>query len=253
VTHPKQDSGGGKDLEVGGLAEIAKGVTAALAALRGTGLNVDDRAVSGRGFDALELSGLELGHQGLTDTFKSFCGRWEWGVRGLMVEGNNFAEEVGLSAGVFYENDQYVQGTLKIGVNALIGNPDASSDEVSKMGWGDLVEHHNAFSHADYSAGSFKKAWAASNQAWDQAGRDVMTSHVVGPVPGLDPEDLHRAFGVSDQSYDKWLDSTFGPSAQQTTLSPVDQGGSSSSSGSGVPGQSGQPRTELRPIKPAGK
>ncbi|GAA3136853.1 hypothetical protein GCM10017687_61740 [Streptomyces echinatus] len=35
--------------------------------------------------------GMALGHEGLADEFRSFCDRWEWGVRSLTNEGNGFA------------------------------------------------------------------------------------------------------------------------------------------------------------------
>ncbi|MEU0677431.1 hypothetical protein ABZ330_31945 [Streptomyces sp. NPDC006172] len=45
------------------------------------------------------------------------------------------------------------------------------------------------------------------------AGRDVMTSRTVGPL-GLNPENLHETFGVSEAEYDRMLDDTFGPSPE---------------------------------------
>jgi hypothetical protein len=87
----------GKDIKAAGLDEIAKGITLTLAELKDLG--VDSLAGAGRGFAELSLSGLELGHEGLLSEFTSFCERWEWGVRALVNEGNNFAAGVGLSAG----------------------------------------------------------------------------------------------------------------------------------------------------------
>lgn len=118
---------GGKDLQVIGLDAIAQGITLTLSELKELGM--DSMAGSGRGFEKLALSGMQLGHEGLTSAFKSFCERWEWGVRDLVIEGNLFAQNVGLSAGTLHETDQYVEGALKIGVNSLMGNPYASEDE----------------------------------------------------------------------------------------------------------------------------
>ncbi|MFE8990170.1 hypothetical protein ACFYMI_20510 [Streptomyces collinus] len=112
---------GGEDLQVVGLDAIAQGITLTLSELKELGM--DSMAGSGRGFEKLALSGLELGHDGLTSAFKSFCERWEWGVRDLVIEGDLFARNVGLSAGTLHETDQYVEGALKIGVNSLMGNP----------------------------------------------------------------------------------------------------------------------------------
>jgi hypothetical protein len=94
---------GDKDLQAIGLDQIAKGITLTLAELREFG--IDSLAGVGRGFSELQLSGLELGEGELTSAFTSFCDRWEWGVRTLVAEGNDFAEGVHLSAGTYYETE----------------------------------------------------------------------------------------------------------------------------------------------------
>jgi hypothetical protein len=128
---------GGKDLKTDGLGLIAKGLTEALGELKELGMV--GTAGAGRGFGDIALSGLELGHEGLTGEFKSFCERWEWGVRSLINEGNGFAVRTGLAAGTYDETEQYVEGSFKIVTNAAIGNPYASEDEVTRQGWGDIA------------------------------------------------------------------------------------------------------------------
>ncbi|WP_405965729.1 hypothetical protein OG713_43500 [Streptomyces sp. NBC_00723] len=213
--------GGGKDLRAAGLALIVTGLTEALGELKELGMVGESGA--GRGFGDIALSGLELGHDGLTGEFKSFCERWEWGVRSLINEGNGFAEKTGLSAGTYYETDQYVEGSLKVVANSAIGNPYASEEEVEKTGWGDIVKSGVYGGNVDYSQESFDQALANSGQAWKDAGRDVMTSHTVGPL-GLNPENLHGTFGVSDQEYDGFLDDTFGPSPEERAEAAEQQG-----------------------------
>ncbi|MFI0808112.1 hypothetical protein [Streptomyces echinatus] len=174
-------SGGGeKDLATQGLGLIAKGLTDALAELKELGMI--GTAGAGRGFSDIALSGLELGHEGLTDEFKSFCDRWEWGVRSLINEGNGFAEKTGLAAGTYYETDQYVEGTLKIVTNSAVGNPYASEEDVEQMGWKEIATSGPLGGNVDYSKGSFEEAWANSKQGWKQAERDAMTSQVLGPL-----------------------------------------------------------------------
>ncbi|MFF1357889.1 hypothetical protein [Streptomyces sp. NPDC058297] len=213
--------GGGKDLKTGGLDLIAKGLTEALAELKELGMVGE--AGAGRGFGDIALSGLELGHEGLTGDFKSFCERWEWGVRSLVNEGNSFAVKTGLSAGTYYETEQYVEGSFKVVTNAAIGNPYASEDEVTKKGWGDIATS-GVLSTPDYSKESFDQALANSGQGWKDAGRDVMTSHTVGPG-GLNPENLHGAAGMSDAEYNKWLDDAFGPSPEERAKAAEQQQG----------------------------
>ncbi|MGW3357321.1 hypothetical protein ACWDFL_18150 [Streptomyces bungoensis] len=211
---------GGKDLKADGLALIAKGLTEALGELKELGMVGE--AGAGRGFSDIALSGLELGHEGLTGEFTSFCERWEWGVRSLINEGNGFAVKTGLSAGTYYETEKYVEGSFKVVANSAAGNPYASEEEVEKMGWGDIAKSGTS---VDYSKKSFDQALATSEQGWKDAGRDVMTSHTIGPLPGLDPEDLHGAAGVSDKEYNQFLDDTFGPSPEARAKAAEQQGG----------------------------
>ncbi|MER7686659.1 hypothetical protein [Streptomyces sp. NPDC097610] len=201
---------GGEDLKSVGLDLIAKGLTEALAELNELGMVGE--AGAGRGFADIALSGLELGHEGLTGEFKSFCERWEWGVRSLVNEGNAFAVKTGLSAGTYYETERYVEGSFKVVANSAIGNPYATEDEVTQKGWKDIATS-GAYGGVDYSKASFDQAMDNSAQGWKDAGRDVMTSHTVGPL-GMNPENLHGAAGMSDAEYDQWLDDTFGPSPE---------------------------------------
>ncbi|MBB5930349.1 hypothetical protein [Streptomyces echinatus] len=183
----------GKDLKTEGLGLIAKGLTDALGELKELGMVGE--AGAGRGFSDIALSGLELGHEGLTGEFESFCERWEWGVRSLINEGNGFAEKTGLAAGTYYENDKYVEGTFKIVTNAAVGNPYASEEDVEKMGWKDIATSGPLGGDVDYSKKSFEEAWANSKQAWKGAAHDVETSRTIGPVPGVSLGELREAVG----------------------------------------------------------
>ncbi|MGW5336631.1 hypothetical protein [Streptomyces bauhiniae] len=210
---------GGMDLQAQGLEEIAKGLTEALGELGELGMVGE--AGAGRGFSGIALSGLELGHEGLTGELKTFCERWEWGVRALIAEGNAFAQRTDLSAGTYYETEQYLKGSVKVVANSAVGNPYASEEDVERMGWGDIAKSGRT---VDYSPESFEQAWENSKQGWKDAGRDAMTSHMIGAVP-VTPENLHGAVGVSDQEYDQFLDDTFGPSPEARAKAAGQQGG----------------------------
>ncbi|MFE0424407.1 hypothetical protein [Streptomyces sp. NPDC058953] len=200
---------GGEDLRAQGLDLISKGLTDALAELRELGMV--GTAGTGRGFGDIALSGLELGHEEVADKFSTFCERWEWGVRSLINEANDFARGAGLSAGTYYETEKHVEGFLKIGTNAMIGNPYATEDEVVRQGWGDIAKS-GAFGEADYSKESWEEARANVEQGYKDAGRDLMTSRFL--MYGLTPQNLHDDLGVSDADYDWWLNDTFGPSPE---------------------------------------
>ncbi|MFI5678786.1 hypothetical protein [Streptomyces cellulosae] len=213
--------GGGMDIQASGLNAIAKGINLALAELKELG--ADSFAGQGRGFSELGLSGLDVGHDELKSAFTSFCERWEWGVRALVEEGNLFAHHVGLAAGTLYETDQYVDGFLKIGANSLIGNPYASEDEASQMGWGQIAGSGlDSLKNPDYSKESFDEAWANSKQGWKDAGRDLMTSQMMtGPIPG--PLNMQQATGASDEQYEGLMDAAFGPSAEERAQAAAQQ------------------------------
>lgn len=152
------------------LAAIAEGINLAHAELKELGMIGE--ASTGRGFADLALSGLELGHGGLTAEFETFCNRWEWGVRALTLKGNVFARGVGLSAGSYAEQEQYVKDTVKIGVNSLNGNPHLSEDEVKQMRW-DTIRDQHMWDNANWSRASFSEAHGEVKQTWKNTAYDV--------------------------------------------------------------------------------
>ncbi|MEU9995482.1 hypothetical protein [Streptomyces sp. NPDC050848] len=157
----------------GALADIAKGIDLAHAELKELGMIGE--ASAGRGFSDLALSGLELGHGGLAAEFGTFCDRWEWGVRALTLRGNGFAQGVGLSAGSFAEQEQYVKDSFKIAVNSLNGNPHLSEDEVKQMRW-DTIRDQHMWDDADWSPESFTEAHQEVKQTWRNTAYDVEDS-----------------------------------------------------------------------------
>lgn len=168
-------SGDGAELRVPpeALAEIAKGIDLAHAELKDLGMV--GQASMGRGFSDLALSGLELGHGGLTSEFGTFCDRWEWGVRALTRKGNGFARGVGLSAGAFAEQEQYVKDSVKIGVNSVNGNPHLSEDEVKEMSW-DTVSTQTGYDNPDWSGESMLEAHEEVKQTWKDTTYDAQDS-----------------------------------------------------------------------------
>ncbi|PZT68690.1 hypothetical protein DN402_13100 [Streptomyces sp. SW4] len=212
-------AGDGKDLKAEGLDLIAQGITLTLEELRELGMIGE--AAAGRGFSDIALSGLELGHEGLTAAFTTFCERWEWGVRALVVEGNNFADAVGLAAGTLHETDQYVEGMLKVAANSLAGNPHATEEEITGKSWTQLgVETAGAYLNPDYSKESFQEAWATSRQGWTDATRDMMTSQMM--TSDMSPMNPQRQ-GMTDEQYEALLDAAFGPSAEERAQAAAEQ------------------------------
>ncbi|MFI1400881.1 hypothetical protein [Streptomyces sp. NPDC020681] len=189
------------------LALIAQGITGALGELKELGMVGE--ASMGRGFSDLALTGMETGHDSLTATLKTYCERWEWGVRSLVQQGNSFAQQVGLSAGVFHEQEQYLGGAFKVLTNSAIGNPYATEEEVINQDWGEVLSS-NPYTHirdADYSAESFQTSGENSAQAWKDTAWDVSTSTSVS-------NSIIDAAGLRDDVNEGMRD-TFGPSPEE--------------------------------------
>ncbi|MER6521517.1 hypothetical protein ACFWHQ_13880 [Streptomyces sp. NPDC060334] len=165
-------SGSDSDLDVppAALKLIATGIDKAHGELKDLGMI--GQASTGRGFSDLSLSGMQLGHESLAAGFKTFCERWEWGVRGLMMRGNGFAKAVGLSAGAISEQEQYIKDTFKIAVNGINGNPHLSEEEVKAKDWDEIRDQH-AWDGADWSGESFAEAQEEVEQTWRDTAYDV--------------------------------------------------------------------------------
>jgi hypothetical protein len=178
-------------------------------------------SVMGKGFSELSMTGMEAGHHGLSVDFEDFCERWEWGVRALVRDAGGIADRLGLAAGTQWEHDQYVEGTLKVGVNAVMGgNPHASEEEITRQDWGDVFTPDAL--DPDWSPESFEKAGEEMEQTWKDTGRAVLTEG----QGGQRSEMLNDALGISDEQWNRALDDTFGPSPQERARQAQQQGDS---------------------------
>ncbi|MEW2398519.1 hypothetical protein [Streptomyces sp. NPDC046862] len=177
---------GGYRVDAEALERITRGINLAMDELKELGFDIE--ANLGRGFDELELAGLEVGDASLHQVFEGFCERWGWGVRSLMQDANEFAGRLNLSAGLYHEQEQYVSNTMKTVWTAAAGNPYLSPEEVEQRSWSDTLKD-NAYSQAadaDYSAESLVEGEEGARQAWAQAGDDLASSTVT-PDAMLDP------------------------------------------------------------------
>lgn len=203
-------SGGGKGelgLDKESLRRITEGLRAAVGELRSVGTSTG--ATIGSGFGEFALSGMEAGHPGLAGDFEGFCERWEWGVRSLVQDANRLAAAVGLSAGAFWEEEQYRQGAFKVTVNALVGNPHLGEDEVEKKSWGEVFAEDTYT--PDHSPASFRQAGEDAAQAWKDTGRSVATEGHGGTLGDL----MADQSGVSEDDRRRAVDEAFGPSPEE--------------------------------------
>ncbi|MGK5732409.1 hypothetical protein [Streptomyces sp. URMC 124] len=193
------------------LGDVAKGINGAIGELKSLG--TPGQAAVGRGFDELALSGVQLGHEGLAAAFRTFCNRWDWGVRALVQDGSQFAERVGLAAGYYHEQDAYIRDSFKVGVNAVMGNPHLLEEDVEKKSVSEVLADNpvNDVRHADYSAESFRKAGENSRQVWANTLRDATTGAAngfgKGPVGRQRTDVLNRLADKLDGGGDSHSDS----------------------------------------------
>ncbi|MDT0492571.1 hypothetical protein RM717_18865 [Streptomyces griseus] len=201
--------GGAEDLNVDPVSVqlITTGLREAVAELKEIGTGTG--ALLGKGLSELPMTGMEAGHHGLSVDFEDFCERWEWGVRALVQDANAIAAKLGLAAGIVWEEDQYVQGTLKIAVNAGVGNPHASEDEIVQQDWGDVFTPD--YLSPDYSAESFERARDEALLTWKNTGQAVMTEG----NGARQAEQLNEMFGVDQDAFDRAVDEAFGPSPEE--------------------------------------
>ncbi|WP_406095150.1 hypothetical protein [Streptomyces sp. NBC_01013] len=201
--------GGAGDLHIdpASVKKITSGLRAAVDELEAIGSGTG--AVLGKGVSGLSMTGMEAGHYGLSVTFEDFCERWEWGVRALVQDANAIAAKLGLSAGVLWEEEKYIEGTLKIVVNAGVGNPNASEADIVKQGWGDVLTPD--YLSPDYSPESFQRAGDEAGQTWKDTGRALVTEG----NGGRQANQLNDLLGVDQEAFDRQVDETFGPSPEE--------------------------------------
>ncbi|MGW6733468.1 hypothetical protein [Streptomyces sp. NPDC055013] len=178
--------GDGYRVDPEALERITRGINLAIGELKELGFDIE--AAQGRGFDDLELAGLEVGDANLRQVFADFCERWGWGVRSMMQDANGFAQRLNLSAGLYHEQEQYVANTLKTVWTAAAGNPYLSEEEVEQRSWSQTLQDNSVshFMNADYSAESLQAGDQAAREAWAQAQEDLETSTVTPDAP-FDP------------------------------------------------------------------
>ncbi|MFJ3902832.1 hypothetical protein [Streptomyces sp. NPDC090025] len=202
------DDGAELHFDKASVEKFTKGVGATIDALGDLGGSTG--SVMGKGFSELAMTGMEAGHHGLSVDFEDFCERWEWGVRALVRDASQLANRLGLAAGTQWEHDQYIEGTLKVGANSLMGgNPHASEDEIARQDWGDIFTPDAL--DPDWSPQSFEKAGQDMGQTWKDTGRTLLTEGNGGRQSRI----LNELLGVDQDTFDRAVDDTFGPSPQE--------------------------------------
>ncbi|MDI3409052.1 hypothetical protein [Streptomyces cavernicola] len=192
-------SGNGFRADPEAMAQLTKGIKQAMDELKELGFN-DIDAELGRGFDKLELAGLEVGDAGLQESFAGFCDRWNWGVRALMQDANKFARLMDLSAGLYHEEEEYGKNTFKTLVNQVSGNPAATEEDIKRQSVSEALESSTIAGNvrdADYSADSFRDAKREIKESWSRTGEELETSTL---TPWRDSSD-YQPDGPEEKSF----------------------------------------------------
>lgn len=126
-------AGDGYAVDRAALAETAKGFNDVIGQL--TKLGFSEEAYAGRGFTHLEMSQQEMGEPGLTSAFKGFCDRWSWDVRTLVRDGNQFAQRLGLCAGLYNHIEDQITGACKDLTASVVGDPHMTSQQAESASW----------------------------------------------------------------------------------------------------------------------
>ncbi|MFH8567318.1 hypothetical protein [Streptomyces sp. NPDC017993] len=187
----------GYKLDPEAFEQITKGIKAATAELKELGFDIE--AQTGRGFDELALDNVECGDDGVASALESFCDRWGWGVRTMMQDANEFSRKLGLSAGLYFEEEQYLSSTLKQTVNAAMGDPSLSAEKVKDKTWSQIGSDnpYTQFRDGDWDPNS--KESIKSGMEVAEAGRQV--GHDFTSIPdrlangGEDPADKKVTLG----------------------------------------------------------
>ncbi|MGW7456183.1 hypothetical protein [Streptomyces sp. NPDC054797] len=189
-------SGGNADLEMDPVAvgNIQDGLRSAVGELREFAM--DTSAVAGGGMGQLALTGMEAGHPAVAAALEGFCARWDLSVSSLFVMTSGLAERLGIAAGSVWEEDQYRRGTFKVLVNAGIGNPYASEDEVEKKSMDAILSDHALKRETPEQA---RQAREDFDRTWADTKRGILNEGLFGGVL----EDVADAQGMDRETLDR--------------------------------------------------
>ncbi|NLU72179.1 hypothetical protein HCC61_05675 [Streptomyces sp. HNM0575] len=159
--------------------QIEKGLKDAIAELEEVGL-FSITSQQGHGFSRMSLSGMTLGDAALADKFEEFCDRWGAAVSERIHDANQLALGLGLNAGLYHEQEEYVVGTLKeLAASAAANDPAAgmsAGEGAADKSWTQIgqesVQAAQRDKPVDYSLPDFDEM----GEQWEKAGDDAETS-----------------------------------------------------------------------------
>ncbi len=162
----------GFTVDVSAMQETAQGINGVIGALGKIGIS--EEAEVGRGFTGLSLNGLQVGCPPLQSALAGFFGRWQWGVRTLVQDGNQIAQRLGLAAGAYHDAEQTVTASAKDVVDAAVGDPHLTDAQVAQGSWAYAAGLTGAQSPDTFSGQAWKQAGQQIAATWKAEGEDVV-------------------------------------------------------------------------------
>ena len=173
-------SGGGYKFDPEAAKRLEKGLKDAIAELEEVGY-FSISSQQGQGFSKLSMSGVTVGDAGLASVFSEFCDRWGWAVKEKIQDANSMAAGLGLNAGLYHEQEQYVVGSLKELAAGAAHDPSAgmsASEGAAEKSWSQIGRENAQGSTPDFSLPDFDEM----GDQWGKVGEDASTSpFVAGP------------------------------------------------------------------------
>jgi hypothetical protein len=164
------------------LAQTAQGLNDVISEL--SGLGFDETGEVGRGFSELALSGLQVGDGELASAFSGFCDRWSWGVRALVQDGNQFAQRLGLSAGLYSDVEKQVTGAVRDVVVAGVGDPHMTDQQAASASWSQDAAMVTG-AHTQGGDMTSQQAVQDMKQQWEGVGQTAMNTPQAKTVKDL--------------------------------------------------------------------
>jgi hypothetical protein len=162
----------GFTVDIDALQETAQGINGVIGALGDLGMS--ENAEVGRGFAGLSLNGLQVGHPQLQSALAGFFGRWQWGVRTLVQDGNEFAQRLGLAAGAYHDAEQTVTAAAKDVVDAVAGDPHLTDAQAAQGSWAYAAGITPSQAPNTFSAKAWEQAGQQMAATWKAEGEDVV-------------------------------------------------------------------------------
>ncbi|WP_070011169.1 hypothetical protein [Streptomyces abyssalis] len=182
---------GGYEFDPEAAKRVEKGLKDAIAEFEEVGY-FSITSQQGQGFSSMSMTGLAMGDAQLASAFGDFCDRWGWAVKEKIHDANQMALGLGLNAGLYHEQEEYVVGSLKeLTAAATANNPadaSAAAEGAAGKSW-EQIQRDSAQKAVedkpvDYSLPDFDEMGDQWKQVGDDGGGDAQGGGDAGQQQG---------------------------------------------------------------------